>query len=278
MSTHKGEKLNWLQRHLPEGLVVDSAWLAAHGYSTKLRSKYLAAGWLTQRAPRVYQRHAATSSWQQVVISLQTLLERNLVVAGITALEHYGFGHFVSRDLRRIHLAGPDRPPGWLKSLPMDAEFIWHNDKKLFRRYRASTAPHRLNALAEPDVAPLSTPATNTEAWGPWDWPLILSTPERAILELIDELPDRESFHQVDMVMEGLTTLSPRKLGPLLADCRSIKVKRLFLFFAERHNHAWFKHLNPAQIDLGSGKRMIVKGGRLDAKYQITVPGDLDAV
>ena len=30
-------------------------------------------------------------------------------------------------------------------------------------------------------------------------------------------------------------------------------------------------------IDLGKGKRMLVRGGKLDPKYQITVPEDLDA-
>jgi hypothetical protein len=58
---------------------------------------------------------------------------------------------------------------------------------------------------------------------------------------------------------------------------RSIKVKRLFLWFAERHHHAWFSPLDASRVDLGRGKRQLVPGGRYDAKYQITVPGDLDA-
>jgi hypothetical protein len=71
--------------------------------------------------------------------------------------------------------------------------------------------------------------------------------------------------------------LSPRRLEKLLADCRSIKVKRLFFFFADRHQHAWLKRIDRSQIDLGTGKRMLVKGGRLDPVYQITVPDDLYA-
>ena len=46
-------------------------------------------------------------------------------------------------------------------------------------------------------------------------------------LELLDELPRRETFHQADMLMEGLPNLSPRRLQKLLPDCRSVKVKRL---------------------------------------------------
>ena len=80
------------------------------------------------------------------------------------------------------------------------------------------------------------------------------------------------------MLMEGLATLSPKRLQILLADCKSVKVKRLFFFFADRHNHAWLKHLDRAAIDLGSGKRSLVKGGRFDPAYKITVPEDLDGI
>ena len=77
--------------------------------------------------------------------------------------------------------------------------------------------------------------------------------------------------------MEGLRTLSPRKLHKLLAQCRSVKVKRLFLWCAERHGHAWLKTLDRDDIDLGSGKRMLVRGGKFDPTFNITVPENLDA-
>ena len=114
----------------------------------------------------------------------------------------------------------------------------------------------------------------------PWEGglPLILSCPERAVLELLDELPHRESFHQADMLIEGLANLSPRRLDKLLIDCRSIKVKRLFFFFADRHRHSRLRHVNKNAVDLGKGKRMLVRGGTLNAAYQITVPGDLDGI
>jgi len=101
---------------------------------------------------------------------------------------------------------------------------------------------------------------------------------ERALLEILDELPTGDTFHQVDMAIEGLTNLSPRRLEKLLLDCRNVKVKRLFFFFADRHQHGWLKHIDKQAIDLGKGKRMIVRGGKLDPGYQITVPEDLDAL
>jgi hypothetical protein len=114
--------------------------------------------------------------------------------------------------------------------------------------------------------------------WGQWDWPLTVSSTERAIFELLDELPNHESFHVTDKLFEGLASLRPKRLNQLLADCRSVKVKRLFLYFSDRHKHAWNKYLDRDAVDLGSGDRMLVRGGKFDPVYRITVPEDLDAV
>jgi hypothetical protein len=51
-----------------------------------------------------------------------------------------------------------------------------------------------------------------------------------------------------------------------------VKVKRLFLYLAEACNHAWTRKVELANVDLGRGNRAIVKGGKLDPKYRITVP------
>ncbi|MEM9388171.1 MAG: type IV toxin-antitoxin system AbiEi family antitoxin domain-containing protein [Pseudomonadota bacterium] len=104
-----------------------------------------------------------------------------------------------------------------------------------------------------------------------------MSTAERAILELLDELPKHETFESVDVIMEGLHTLSPHRLQKLLEACSSIKVIRLFFLFAERHAHPWRKQLDETKFRLGSGKRVIATGGRLGRKYQITVPEALHA-
>ena len=58
---------------------------------------------------------------------------------------------------------------------------------------------------------------------------MTVSTPERAVLELLDELPQHESFDQVDVLMESLSDLAPRRLHKLLVRCRSVKVTRFWL-------------------------------------------------
>jgi hypothetical protein len=80
------------------------------------------------------------------------------------------------------------------------------------------------------------------------------------------------------MFMQGRSNLSPRHLQKLLGECRSVKVKRLFFYFADRHKHAWLKRLDKDAVDLGEGKRMLVNGGKLDKNYLITVPEELDAL
>jgi Transcriptional regulator, AbiEi antitoxin, Type IV TA system/Transcriptional regulator, AbiEi antitoxin N-terminal domain len=279
MAKQRLTKLNWLERHFPEGLVADARWLTRHGYSTSLRSQYVAAGWLEQPARGVYRRPRGSLAWQQVVISLQALLEYPLLVGGRTALELQGYAHYLSRELKEVHLYGPKPPPQWLHKLPLQARFVYHNDRKLFRGEPLAKGLTHLDTPKDQSTRNRAAHGFWTvQPWGQWDWPLALSTPERAVLELLDELPKRESFHQADMLMQGLSNLSPRRLQKLLGDCRSVKVKRLFFFFADRHRHAWLKRLDKRAADLGHGKRMLAKGGKLDKTYQITVPENLDAV
>jgi hypothetical protein len=274
MPTQKQASLIWLERHLPEGVLVDSKWLARAGFSSSLRSQYVSAGHLEQPARRVFRRPRGALDWQQTVISLQTVLGQDLLVGGRTALELQGFAHYLSQSLTTIYLCGPQPPPTWLKTLSVGVAFRYRNDTRLFDKFRASTAPHSL--ASDDDSKSSHRQDVTIQHWGAWRWPLMLSSAERAYIEFLSEIPDHESFHNADLIMEGLPTLSPTKLKLLLTDCQSVKVKRLFFFFADRHRHAWLKRLDRKAIDFGRGKRMLVKGGIYDAKYMVTVPGDLD--
>jgi hypothetical protein len=283
MVVAKNEKLNRLQRILPEGLVVDTTWLDAQGYPKPLRDKYLASGWLQHVSRGVYQRPSAAFKtgrpldWERVVISLQTLLDRPVTVGGRTALEMQGFGHYLSAAnftaaKREVHLYAAQPLPGWLNTLPTTAQWVTHKSDRLFvspgRGLSGLSVDVRTNAAHNDDPIHGSFKLN----WGVWDWPLTLSTPERALLELLDELPKRESFEQVDALFGGLATLSPRRLQRLLADCRSVKVKRLFFVFAERHKHRWLRQIDKDKVDLGAGKRSLVEHGKFDPNSQMTLP------
>lgn len=275
---HKKDKLNRLQRLLPDGLLADARWLGEQGYSRQLRGRYLAAGWLESVARSVYRRPSAMPvHWQQVVASLQMVLGRGVAVGGRSALELHGYEHYLSpRGPQRIHLYGNESLPGWLTALD-GPRFVYHNANRLFPSLSTAPAIETFRTALSESTDALHQPFEHL-VWRrlDFDWGVVMSTPERAALEMLDELPTRETFHEADMFMDSLSVLRPNRVSELLSACRSVKVKRLFLWFAERHEHQWFEHLSLDGVDLGSGKRVLARGGKLDRKYGITVPATLD--
>ncbi len=288
MSYQKRDKLNQLHRCLPEGLIADTAWFSRMGYASSLRSRYVASGWLQPVVRGVFRRPLHTPRlddavsplhWRHTLVSLQLVMEQPIAVGGRTALELHGFTHFPSRDEpREIHFYGEEKAPGWLGKLPLATPIIFHNACKLFCSGPIGNAVVELKSA----IAANSSGYENSvhagltwERFGVGNWPIILSTAERAILELLDELPSKETFDQVDALMDGLANLSPKRMNRLLRECRSVKVKRLFLWFADRHGHPWLEQIDRKSIDLGKGKRMLTRGGKLDSRYLITVPEDL---
>lgn len=289
MSDAKGSKLNKLQQKVPEGLLVDAAWLEKHGYAIGLRNKYVQSGWLQALARGVYRRPlsdlrseaADNLPWELVVVSLQTLLEWPGVVGGRTALGLEGYGHYLSPEgPQEVHLYGDRPPPGWLQKLPLKASFKFHRDSRLFPPEKRGKG---LDAVVVDIASGTTTPVSKglrdgpaKSPWSPTGWPLTCSAPERATLEMLDQLPDGETFHQVDMVFQSLTNLNPKTCQRLLEACKSVKVKRLFLWFAQRHGLRWALQLERSRIDLGAGNRVIAKNGRLNKEFLITVPEDSD--
>lgn len=276
MTIQISNKLNSLTQKLPEGLLVDAAWLEKEGYSRALRHQYVGANWLEQPARSVFRRPRGQLSWEQVVISLQVLLKYPVSVGGRTALELSGHAHYLPQTQQQIHLYSDNKLPAWLLKLPLPETFVIHNRNRFLPAPVIAQDSLPLDPIASLEQALVAAGLIVT-TWGHWVWPLIISSPERAYLELLDELPQHESFHMADVIMEGLTNLSPRRMQSLLAAASSIKVKRLFFVFAERHNHAWLKHIDVSKIDLGKGKRVLAKGGKLHNKYHITLPEEFTA-
>lgn len=261
--------------------MVDAAWLEARGYYPQLRKSYVDHGWLVQPTRGVYRRPRGGLRWEQVATSLQALLRTPVVVGGRTALGLEGYAHYLPQRQESVHLYGPKPLPAWTQKLALDTPLVFHRTTRLF----PGDSPERGLASLDTGTGGAALESARGEHgdtvvrhWGQWDWPLVLSAPERALLELLDELPERESFHQVDVIVEGLSNLSPRRLQTVLQACHSVKVRRLFFFFADRHRHAWRRHIDRDAVDLGRGKRMLVRGGRLDPTYLVTVPEDLDGV
>ena len=256
MAGQGGTKLNRLLREWPPGTVAVQSWLSERGVSRQLAEAYRKTGWLERIARGVYVRTDDQVEWTGAVHALQHQLGLTVHPAAKTALELQGLSHFLAVGTGRpITLFGAPREklPGWFR------QHEWGGPV----RYTAT------NLL-------LASPALGFTERDVGAFSLTVSAPERAALELLRLVPHRESYEEARLLFEGLTTLRPKLVQQLLEACRSVKVKRLFLHLAEACGLPWVAKLELGRVDLGSGKRVIVKGGRFDPKYQITVPGSAD--
>lgn len=279
MGEQKSTKINLLQDLLEEGLLAPTGWLEEQGYSRALISRYVDSGWLVSPARGVYRRPGPSLKWQHVVASLQLLAGSYLHVGGRTALVQRGLGHYIRMSgPETIYLYGPEALPAWVNKLGLQERFAVRNDA-MFGSLRARR--NELGALVDFHDVPLQSKqladfGLQEMTWGAWDWRLLYSTDERAMFELLQDVPARESIYEADVLMQGLVNVRPARVMSLLMACASVKVKRLFLALAERHQHQWLTHLDLTKVDLGKGKRMLAPGGKLHPKYLITLPADLD--
>lgn len=261
-------KLNLLLARLGDGWLAPSAWLAARGYPRSLVGHYVQRGWLHSPARGVFHRAGSRPSWQMVVFSLQRLAGLPLHVGGRHALSLHGQDHYLRMGPATVTLYGPARLPAWVNRLGLAERFTLRPDAKLGLAPLAADRLDDRERLREAglDLLPGDRP----------DCPLAVSMPERAILELLLEVPQSASAAEADAILQGMARLRPALVSALLRRCASVKVKRLFLALAERHGHAWFSHLDLDGVDLGTGKRLLRVGERLHPKYRISLPKDLD--
>ena len=273
MSEQKDERLKSLLQTVPPGFFVDSRWLTTRRIRRSSVHDYAKRGWLEHVTHGLYRRPTQTGAaagpdlqdWRILVLSLQKVMGYSIHVGGMTALQQRGYSHYLRLGGTETVFLYGERIPSWIKKAPTSARLSLRS----LKLFDGST----LGVDREPKFEP-DSPSTLTP-W--WNWPLQTSTPERAILEALDELPEHGSFHSIDVAFESLTTLSPKKLSALLTQCKSVKVKRLFFVFADRHAHTWRKHVHPEAVDLGAGDRSLVKGGKLHKQYRITVPPEFVA-
>ncbi|WP_258119992.1 type IV toxin-antitoxin system AbiEi family antitoxin [Mesorhizobium onobrychidis] len=263
-----------LQNLLPEGLPVTKQWLAKqtpdfdrHALDNLVKSRQL-----TPLASGVYIRPGTHLTWQGVVAALQTIFRTDLTVGGLTALELQGFAHYLPLSRQHaVHLYGKNALPTWLQNALPSVQLVRHSSLNSLGGAGLLTWEYDIN---ERSFVASDIPGQRASAW-----PFTMSSPERAYLEVLNEVPDTISFEHADQLLQGMTTVSPRRMEQLLRKCTSVKLRRLFYWMAERHSYAWLKKLpKPEALDelgLGSGNRVLARGGRLDTKYHITVPEDM---
>ena len=252
MDRQNRTKLNQLFESWPANTVAVYPWLEGRLVSRQLVDAYKKGGWLKSVGRGAFVRFNENVDWKSALYALQEQLHLPVHAGGKTALELKGYAHFLPLGKRpQVFLFGsrPTKLPSWFQQHDWGANVEYLMTNLFPEKMTSGLTSHDLGSYS-----------------------ISVSAPERAIMEVLYLVPQRQSFEEAGLLMEGLTTLRPQLVRELLGRCNSVKVKRLFLFLAEHYRHAWVNKLNLSRVDLGSGKRLVVKNGCFERKYQITIP------
>lgn len=252
MASEPGSKINQLLKKWPSGSVAVLPWLVRQGAYQQLVHEYIKTSWLRRVGQGAYAREGDKVEWTGGLYAIQQQMGLSIHAGGKTALQMQGYAHFLPLGKgATVSLFGlPNvKLPAWFK------DYRW--EVKI--RYTATNlfAGEENQGLTSKEIGSYS---------------VSIASPERAMMEVFYLAPHQESYEEAKLLMEGLTTLRPRLVQTLLERCNSVKVKRLFMVLAESFQHTWVKKLDLSKVDFGKGKRMLVRGGRFDSKYHITVP------
>ena len=252
MSTAIGSKLNHLLNSQPPGIVFLSSWMTRQGYSHDLQQRYKKSNWLKSVGTGAFIRSNDKVGYEGALYALQEQNDFTIHPGGRTALSLLGKAHYLELSAGRIVLFGGrgEKLPTWFKNHDWGVKVDYHE---------TSFLPSNLG-LTKVELSNFS---------------IKVSGAARAIMECLHLAPQKQELMECFQLMEGLNNLVPKQVQTLLKNCQSVKVKRLFLYMAEKAEHNWFKYIDLSNVDLGSGKRSVVKNGVYIDKYRITVPREL---
>ncbi len=251
MNIETGNKLNQLLQNWHPGTLFFSTWLNKNGYSDQLIKQYRKSGWFSSLAKGVLYRTGDTPSAYAALSGLKTQLNKSFYIGAHSALELFGFNHYVpmGKPILMVGHSKKDKVPVWMKGA--DFEF----EMKFF--------------LTKTFSSPQLTVINKT------GFDVLTSVPEQAFLECLLLAPNQYSYMDLFYIMEQLTTLRPEVVQHVLENTNHFKIKRLFLYMAEKADHAWFYRLDRSKIQLGVGKRQLTDKGVYVPKYMITIPKEL---
>ena len=255
MSTEKESKINTLLSSQPLGSVLCSSWLVDQGYSLDLQKRYKKSQWFDSIGTGALIRHADDVDYLGGIYALQTQLGLFVHPAAKTALSLLGKTHYLALSTKTAQLFG-----GSTESLP-----LWFKKREWYLNIEC-----KLTSFLPPELGLVEIEHKNFK--------VKISSPARAVMECLYLAPKSQPLLEVFELMEGLNNLRPDGVQQLLEACTSVKVKRLFLYLADKAGHEWLSYIKLDRVDLGSGKRAIVSDGVYVSKYQITVPRELETV
>jgi hypothetical protein len=237
----------------PKGLVLLSSWLVSKGYPYELQQQYRRSGWIKSIGKGAMLKSGDPLLLSGALAAIQSQVNINLHLGGRSALELNGVAHYLQLTSPEATLFsfGKSKLPSWFTNNKWDVDYI------VFR-----------TSLFNDDTIGL----TDYQDAGIM---MKISSSGRAMMECLSLCPTEFSLTEAYELMEGLSTLRPKQVQELLENCKSIKTKRLFLYFAERLGHSWLKYVNQAKINLGSGNRSLANNGVLIPKYNLVLPKEL---
>lgn len=249
-------KINWLAtRTLPNDILLQS-WLLEQGISYSLAQRYVQSGWLKRLSPGVFIRPSADDAvqpnWKNALLAVQEQLSLPVHLAGLSSLAYQGLSHYLQLGQEQVWLGVKDKQtlPKWFRTFEQGWLFCSNS---------------KLELLPEKDLQKITVEGKELTA----------STTALAAYEIVDAIGKHISFEHVSELFQGLVGLSPRKVQSLLERSHAVQTNRIFLFLAHYHDHQWAKHLDESKIELGTGKRQVVKDGLYNERYQITIPAAL---
>ncbi|UVW35724.1 type IV toxin-antitoxin system AbiEi family antitoxin [SAR92 clade bacterium H455] len=262
MTTNNERKLNILLDSYKYGAVCLASWLEKKGISRDLQQYYCKSGWLEPVGRGAFKRPNDVIGWQEALQALVEQANLNVHVGAITALAQQGAGHYVRLGKEKVYLFSPlgVSLPAWFKN------YDWGVD---IEHVRTGFLPDKVALGLALSMKLDSANGLSSRMY---------SDSERAVLECLYLAPKRQDLVECYQVMEGLVNLRPKIVQGLLEACSSIKVKRMFLYMAEKANQQWLHYVDLSKVTLGKGDRSIVKNGVYIARYKITVPTELGAL
>jgi hypothetical protein len=251
MSIEKANKINRLLRDYYPGKLYFSGSLKQNGYSDQLLKQYRSSGWLSALSKGVMYRAGDRLLSYPALACYNRQMEKKFHVAAHSALELNGFNHYVPMGKPILMVGHPKRQPvpEWMKKEDFDRVLKFFSTEVFVR----------------PQLSIFGVEGVD----------LLISLPEQAFFECLLLAPKQYAYMDLYYIMEQMTTLRPEILQDLLEHTENIRVKRMFLYMAEKAGHHWFNLLNVNKIDTGTAKHQLTGNGVYIPKYKITVPKEL---
>lgn len=252
MSIEIKNKIKFLYAAWPKNAVLTSSSLKSKGFSDQLVQKYNDSGWVRRIGTGAFVRQNDKPIWEGGLYAIQHDLKKNIHIGGLTALVLAGLAHYL--DMAEEGLIYLYNTSSQKTDLPK--WFAECFNKKSRFLYKQCHLFNKEIGLRKQTVEGLE---------------IVISEPERAILELLYFVPKIISVEHAVKLIENLQTIYPDKMQSLLESCRHILVKRLFLCLADLCQLPVMKYLQEKKISLGSGDRTINRGGKYFSKYKLVL-------